>query len=259
MSSSERKIMPMRETVAGDADLRSLVSKMKLTFGPNRMRSPDGMVRRRLSSRTELSDSTHSGSMSPSHTIHDRTSGGSLTTRRAEAVRTPSNHSRVSMSICPRSCCRGMAFGFIVCTSTFWPMRASAERRMRSSADLPHPDGPTITQPIRWLRFSLSCTTFLTWESRGSSLRSTSDARIAASKSAYTASLTSVPGKISLMSASKRCVSWNVSFARVLSRTALITSSISSFSSIGFPALRSMVMSLPEMRRIVFSARRPQS
>lgn len=40
------------------------------------MRSPLGIVSKRLSSRTEFRDSTHSGSMSPSHTIHELTSKG---------------------------------------------------------------------------------------------------------------------------------------------------------------------------------------
>lgn len=39
---------------------------------------------------------------------------GSRTTFLALLVRTPSIHSLVSMSICPRSCCLGMAFGFII-------------------------------------------------------------------------------------------------------------------------------------------------
>ena len=69
-----RKIMPMREIVAGDAQLKSCVSNRKLTFGPNWILSPEGMVSSLLSSSTELSDSIHSGSMSPSHTIHDCTS-----------------------------------------------------------------------------------------------------------------------------------------------------------------------------------------
>ena len=162
MSSSERKIIPMRLTVAGEANRRSFVSKMKLTLGPNRIRSPLGIVRRRLSSSTEFSDSTHSGSISPSQIIQLRTSGGSLTTFRALAVSTPSNHSRVSRSICPRSCSRFMALGFIVCTTIDCPKCACASFRIFSSVDLPQPLGPTITQPIRWFKFSFSCTTFLT-------------------------------------------------------------------------------------------------
>jgi len=99
-----RKIIPIREIVAGDAQLRSWVSKTKLTFGPNWIRSPEGIVSSRLSSSTELSDSIHSGSMSPSQTIHDWMFCGSLTTWRAAYVNTPSLHSRVSISIWPSSC-----------------------------------------------------------------------------------------------------------------------------------------------------------
>ena len=67
--------MPMREIVAGEAQLRSWVSKTKLTLGPNWILSPLGMVRRRLSSNTQFNDSIHSGSMSPSQMIHELTSG----------------------------------------------------------------------------------------------------------------------------------------------------------------------------------------
>jgi len=62
---------PILEIVAGDAWVNSWVSNRKLTFGPNWIRQPDGNVSNRLSSKTELSDSTHSGSISPSHRIHE--------------------------------------------------------------------------------------------------------------------------------------------------------------------------------------------
>ena len=65
---------PIREMVAGEAWLRSWVSKMKLTLGPNWMRSPDAIVSSRLSSRTELRASIHSGSMSPSQITQEVTS-----------------------------------------------------------------------------------------------------------------------------------------------------------------------------------------
>ena len=63
------KIMPILETVAGEACCRLSVSKRKLTLVPNWMRSPEGIVSSRLSSSTEFSASIHSGSMSPSQTI----------------------------------------------------------------------------------------------------------------------------------------------------------------------------------------------
>ncbi len=65
------KIIPIREIVAGDAKLKSWVSKIKLTFGPNLILQPDGRVKSRLSSSTEFKDSTHSGSISPSQIIQD--------------------------------------------------------------------------------------------------------------------------------------------------------------------------------------------
>lgn len=89
--------------VAGEAHDRSCDSKRKLTFGPNCILSPEGMVSSRLSSRTELRDSIHSGSMSPSQTIQEWMEVGSFTTCLAEKVRTPSVHSRVSMSMWPKS------------------------------------------------------------------------------------------------------------------------------------------------------------
>ena len=92
-------IIPMREMVAGEAQERSWDSNRKLTFGPNWILSPEGMVRSRLSSSTELRDSIHSGSMSPSQTIQEWTEDSSFTTPLAENVRTPSVHSLVSMSM----------------------------------------------------------------------------------------------------------------------------------------------------------------
>lgn len=66
-----RNIMPILDMVAGDAQLKSCVSNKKLTFGPNWILSPEGMVNSLLSSSTEFKDSIHSGSISPSHIIQD--------------------------------------------------------------------------------------------------------------------------------------------------------------------------------------------
>lgn len=66
-----RKIIPILEMVAGEAQLKSWVSNRKFTFGPNWILSPDGMVRSLLSSSTEFRDSIHSGSISPSQIIQD--------------------------------------------------------------------------------------------------------------------------------------------------------------------------------------------
>lgn len=69
-----KKIIPIRDIVAGEAQLRSWVSKIKLTFEPNWILSPLGIVNNLLSSKTEFKDSIHSGSISPSQIIHEVTS-----------------------------------------------------------------------------------------------------------------------------------------------------------------------------------------
>lgn len=66
-----RKIIPIRDIVAGEAQLRSWVSNIKLTFEPNWILSPLGIVNNLLSSKTEFKDSIHSGSISPSQIIHE--------------------------------------------------------------------------------------------------------------------------------------------------------------------------------------------
>lgn len=73
-SSYLNSIIPIRETVAGEACSKLCVSNIKLTLEPNCIRHPEGRVSKRLSSSTEFRASIHSGSMSPSHTTHDHTS-----------------------------------------------------------------------------------------------------------------------------------------------------------------------------------------
>mmetsp|Transcript_17782 Transcript_17782/g.59975 ORF Transcript_17782/g.59975 Transcript_17782/m.59975 type:complete len:253 (+) Transcript_17782:4615-5373(+) len=252
--------MPMRDTVAGEAKRRSCVSKRKLTLSPKAMRSPLGSVSRWLSSKTELSDSIHSGSTSPSQTIQDRTSSGSLTTLRAASVSTPSDHSRVSRSISPRSCVRGMDFGFMTYVFTAWPQACSAACSTRQTVDLPQPDGPTTTQPMRWSSASFSCSILRIWASSTWS-ENTLDrmaTRIAASTSPPAMSDESTPGKTSPMSARKRPVSPNVSLDSVLTRTALMSSSPSSLP-LRTPAFLAWSARLPAVFKMAFKARRPQS
>lgn len=61
--------MPSLDTVAGETYDKSCVSKIKLTFFPNYILSPEGRVNSLLSSSTEFSDSIHSESISPSQII----------------------------------------------------------------------------------------------------------------------------------------------------------------------------------------------
>lgn len=59
ISSSFMNIIPILEMVAGEANCRLSVSKMKLTFDPNDILSPVGKVKSLLSSKTLLRASIH--------------------------------------------------------------------------------------------------------------------------------------------------------------------------------------------------------
>lgn len=69
ISSLLRYIIPILDTVAGEAYKSESVSKMKQVWLEKLIRSPVGSVSKWLSSSTLFKDSIHSGSMSPSKTI----------------------------------------------------------------------------------------------------------------------------------------------------------------------------------------------
>ena len=121
ISSSFMKIIPILETVAGDANCKLSVSNMKLTLEPKDILSPVGRVNKWLSSKTEFNASIHSGSTSPSHIIQFKTYCSSLITCLADAVSTPSENYLVSLFMCPKNADLGIDLGFIryVFTWTF--------------------------------------------------------------------------------------------------------------------------------------------
>lgn len=86
---------------------------------------------------------------------------GSRTTWRALFVKTPSDHSLVSMSIWPNSWCRGIALGFMVYGLTTLPILHSAALNILHRVDFPAPLGPTMTTPILWRNCSYSSKAFL--------------------------------------------------------------------------------------------------
>lgn len=175
------KIMPIRETVAGEACCRLSVSKRKLTLVPNWMRSPEGIVSRRLSSSTEFSASIHSGSMSPSQTIQRCTEVSLITwisryfleTFEMDVFSTHLSSSHSDDSILPFSrvhihvseqlqirnllslwekfptFVRLMALGLNAIFLTAAPDRTSARCSTFQIVLFPEPGGPTMTTPIR--------------------------------------------------------------------------------------------------------------
>ena len=101
MSSLLRYIIPILDTVAGEAYVKESVSKMKTVPFGKFILYPVGKVSKWLSSRTEFNDYTHSGSISPSKII--QLGPEFLITSLAETVKTPLLNSRVSLFINPRS------------------------------------------------------------------------------------------------------------------------------------------------------------
>mmetsp|Transcript_17017 Transcript_17017/g.54258 ORF Transcript_17017/g.54258 Transcript_17017/m.54258 type:complete len:232 (-) Transcript_17017:5870-6565(-) len=231
------------------------------------MRSPLGRVSRRLSSSTELRDSIHSGSTSPSQMIQLCVVVGSLTTCRAAAVSTPSNHSRVSGSMCPRSCLRGMALGFMTCT-TGAPLNGYrselrtllyAPSRMRHSTDLPEPEGPTMMTPMRCVHAMCSCSTFSTCRGTCASPISFTTSLIASSISASARSDMLTLGKTSRTRSSKRRASSKVSLGLVVTRRERMMSSTSAAGVSTTPSAMERCRRSPAIPSTVLSARRPQS
>ena len=50
--------------------------------------------------------------------------------------------------MCPRSCVLGIAFGFIVCCLTDFPIELRACLRMVNKVVFPEPEGPTVGRKI---------------------------------------------------------------------------------------------------------------
>eukprot|EP00967_Tisochrysis_lutea_P013818 scaffold15484_cov30-Tisochrysis_lutea.AAC.4 len=103
--SGSMKIVPTRETVAGDATARSSTSNIMVMYGDMAMISPDERQIFLLSSRTVFIDSIHKASTGPSKTIHclsvESCSADSLTAARYKIGMMPSVHSCVFSSNWP--------------------------------------------------------------------------------------------------------------------------------------------------------------
>lgn len=59
--------------------------------------------------------------------------------------------------------CRGMLLGLTTWVLTACPHLIMACLRIDHRVDLPHPLGPTMTQPILWSKASFSCSILRTW------------------------------------------------------------------------------------------------
>uniref|UniRef100_A0A1I8JGD9 CCHC-type domain-containing protein n=1 Tax=Macrostomum lignano TaxID=282301 RepID=A0A1I8JGD9_9PLAT len=157
-SAGFRYRIPARDTVAGVAVFRWLISNSRRIEGVKGMRSLEASVRILLSSMTVFSDSIHMGSMSPSRTIHLGPSWVMLARSRMITEKRPSFHSRVDGLMMPNSSSLVTALGF---KSTaigffFWFCVAQHEHRVSYSEKLLKLHD-LQDEVVLWLELEIQC------------------------------------------------------------------------------------------------------
>mmetsp|Transcript_60189 Transcript_60189/g.148008 ORF Transcript_60189/g.148008 Transcript_60189/m.148008 type:complete len:200 (-) Transcript_60189:261-860(-) len=144
----EMKMMPMRDTVAGEAFMRFSGSKTAFISGVIGMRSPLARVSSLLSSSTVLRFSIQMASTGPSSRIHDLLLRALVPLRHSTA-KMPSVQSPVVGSSLPNICAAVTALGFILSTVCFSSVTLSAPASTSMAIVLPDPVGPTTPMPWR--------------------------------------------------------------------------------------------------------------
>mmetsp|Transcript_8303 Transcript_8303/g.37841 ORF Transcript_8303/g.37841 Transcript_8303/m.37841 type:complete len:220 (-) Transcript_8303:806-1465(-) len=147
-SVSETKMIPARDTVAGDALLRFSGSNIAFMIPLICTRSPLARVRTLLSSSTVLRFSIQMASTGPSSTIQVLFFF-SFAARRHSTAKTPSVQSPVAASRRPNICGAVIALGFIFQTTCLLPTSVRAPASVSQMAVLPLPVGPTSMIPWR--------------------------------------------------------------------------------------------------------------
>mmetsp|Transcript_5801 Transcript_5801/g.17737 ORF Transcript_5801/g.17737 Transcript_5801/m.17737 type:complete len:318 (-) Transcript_5801:1272-2225(-) len=253
-SSVLKKIIPARDTVAGEACDKSSTSNSRDTCGGIAMRSPDSRVSSLLSSSVVFIDSIHSVSTGPSNRIHFWSGDSSLHTVRIMRASTPSCHSCVAESKQPYSSSLDSASGLMVCTCTFWYCSLSgssflslAMARVRHfhASDLPAPVLPTIMLPWRATLQSKTWMILTMYSSTTCRLFSVSSASIAARSEPPSLTGSSTPGKRSESSAMKSGRSRKTSLGLMRSsmvRYRMTSSGASGSTRLRLPAARAIGM-----------------
>mmetsp|Transcript_27980 Transcript_27980/g.68338 ORF Transcript_27980/g.68338 Transcript_27980/m.68338 type:complete len:200 (+) Transcript_27980:6625-7224(+) len=142
----EMKMMPMRDTVAGEAFIRFSGSKTAFISGVMGMRSPLASVRSLLSSSTVLRFSIQMASTGPSSRIHDLLLRALVPLRHSTA-KMPSVQSPVVGSRRPNICAAVTALGFILRIVCFSSVTERAPASTSIAIVLPDPVGPTTPMP----------------------------------------------------------------------------------------------------------------
>mmetsp|Transcript_18178 Transcript_18178/g.40328 ORF Transcript_18178/g.40328 Transcript_18178/m.40328 type:complete len:245 (-) Transcript_18178:372-1106(-) len=244
--------MPALETVAGVANLRSLISNMRLMCALRGMRSLEARVSILLSSITLFIDSIQLASRSPSRMIHLGFSSGISPRSLIILESRPSFHSLVAMLINPYSSSVFTDLGLMSTHLVLSPLSVRASASVFQHCVLPAPGGPMMNTQCLISSSSSSCTTFRRKRSSGwlpvfSQARATSS-----SSSGLTLRGGSMPGNRSPSSPKKTTSSSRTILGMLKSLSARMSRASSSRSG-------SMRLKLPATTSTDLTARRPQS
>mmetsp|Transcript_24915 Transcript_24915/g.78450 ORF Transcript_24915/g.78450 Transcript_24915/m.78450 type:complete len:293 (-) Transcript_24915:3241-4119(-) len=150
------KMVPTRDTVAGEATARSSTSNTIVIKGDMAIISPEERHIFLLSSSTVFIDSIHRVSTGPSISSHFSSGFSSAHTSRITLASTPSVHSKVLRSYSPYRLAYGTALGLMTIGRTDSKPSTPAFLRLVIAAastfhavDLPLSDGPTSMLPCR--------------------------------------------------------------------------------------------------------------
>mmetsp|Transcript_37397 Transcript_37397/g.96688 ORF Transcript_37397/g.96688 Transcript_37397/m.96688 type:complete len:320 (+) Transcript_37397:5238-6197(+) len=155
------KMIPARDTVAGDALRRSWTSKTILQLSVIGMRSLLASVRILLSSSTVFRFSIQMASTGPSHTIHVVLFRLRLLYFCQIEAKTPGVHSSLTGSLTPYICESVIAFGFMTTRLCGAPSFVRQFVRTCAISVLPHSVGPTSMKPWRTSEVSYSWMTLV--------------------------------------------------------------------------------------------------
>mmetsp|Transcript_14536 Transcript_14536/g.44979 ORF Transcript_14536/g.44979 Transcript_14536/m.44979 type:complete len:250 (-) Transcript_14536:10-759(-) len=221
--------MPARDTVAGDATLRSSTSKSRLIDEVSGIRSPLIKVRILLSSITLFIDSIHMASIGPSNSTHfsSRLFDSAHALNMVERI--PSAHSKVVRSYAPYSSVSVTDFGFMTyeVTGTYSSrlLRASevlAFANIFQAVLLPESVDPTSILQCLVNFESYSCPIFSIRNGCVCRPALCSSHSSAAFRSPISETGSSSDGKRSLKSKRNRCSSSLMNLGRFISRNARI-------------------------------------
>mmetsp|Transcript_13996 Transcript_13996/g.13519 ORF Transcript_13996/g.13519 Transcript_13996/m.13519 type:complete len:248 (-) Transcript_13996:622-1365(-) len=244
--------IPALLTVAGVANLKSLISKINLMWGLRGTRSLDAKVSILLSSMTEFILSIQFASRSPSNMIHLGLSSGISPRSLITLLNNPSFHSLVAILMNPYNSSVLTDLGLISTILVFSPRPFLASARVFHAWVLPAPGGPITNTQCLICNNSSNCTTFSLKTSSGWFPMATHAFATRSSRGSSTFLGGSIPGKRSLSRPKNTTSSSRTILGMLKSLSARINSASSRRSG-------SSRLNPPATTSTDFTARSPQS